>query len=326
MTDTSGIFFGGLSRGISKGREEDIARRTQDLSEQKFQNQQQQDLLARTDAALNQNAEFLGNTILRLRAEGTDPDSVRGTVAPIAEELRSLMVAAGRDPKVVDPIVEGFLAQASRSELAAQEEQGRDPLKDLTPAEKALDKAFAKELNDFNLRGGFADVQKGLEQLRSARNDLEDAVRSGSGSAAISGPIVGPVEKVAEEVGTSVFKKARSVRETVAEVVQRNLKLILGAQFSKKEGEQLIARAFNPALQEEDNLIRVDRLIRSIETAVQQKLLALEHFDENGTLRGFTGQIPTFEQFSQAVKGAKRQGRLRFNPATQQLEPVGGEE
>jgi len=77
------------------------------------------------------------------------------------------------------------------------------------------------------------------------------------------------------------------VYDQVTEVVQRNLKLILGGQFSEKEGERLIARAYNPALGQEENARRVKALMTQIKSANEAQAQMAEYFGREGTLKGF---------------------------------------
>ena len=148
----------------------------------------------------------------------------------------------------------------------------------LTEGQKAIDKSFSKEYGDFVLKGGFADVQKGLTQLDEAVNILE--TEGGTGAF---------VGNLPDSLAAIVNKSGLKAQELVSEVVQRNLRLILGAQFTEKEGERLINRAFNPRLSEEENIKRVKRLADSIKRAAEQKRKSAEYFEKFGTLKGFKG-------------------------------------
>ena len=53
----------------------------------------------------------------------------------------------------------------------------------LTEGQKAIDKAFSKEYGEFVLKGGFADVQKGLSQL----NEAVDILKTEGGTGSIIG-------------------------------------------------------------------------------------------------------------------------------------------
>jgi len=145
-----------------------------------------------------------------------------------------------------------------------------------------VDKAFAKDFVDWRATGGYADVRKQLQQLRASRR----ALQSGKN---LTGPVVG---RVPDAISAFVNPEAVSTRESVEEVVQRALRLILGAQFTEKEGERLIARAYNPALDEKENAKRVGRLINQLDTMARAKEAATEYFEKNGTLQGYQG--PSF--------------------------------
>ena len=159
----------------------------------------------------------------------------------------------------------------------------------LTEGEKALDREFAKEMVSFNL----PDINKGLAQLTEAAKAL-------GGSETLTGPWVSMLPNF---VGDRVNPKATEVREAVEEVVQRNLRLVLGAQFTEKEGERLISRAYNPKLDEAENKKRVERLITSIRDAAQEKLNMRAHFSKYGTLRGYNFDGPTVESIEQTAFG-----------------------
>jgi len=168
-----------------------------------------------------------------------------------------------------------------------------DPTITPTSGQTAVDAAFAKEFVTFKT-GGFADAQKGIVQLRAVEEQLL------SGKVNITGPGMGKVPDVA----LSLFNpRALAAREDVEEVVQRNLRLILGAQFTEKEGERLIARAFNPNLDEAINAKRVKRLLLQMELALKAKQDAADYFEKNGTLRGWAGDLPSVDDFYAALEG-----------------------
>lgn len=172
-----------------------------------------------------------------------------------------------------------------------------------TKGNEALDKAFAKDLADFGPGGGFADVQKNIAQLK----EVSDAL--GKKGASLSGPWIGLVPDTALAFANP---EALDARQAVEEVVQRNLRLVLGAQFTEKEGERLIARAFNPKLDEEKNKKRLDRLIRQMEIAADTKRKAAMYFNENGTLVGFPLRLPTINDFYRSVEQGSKTTIGRF--------------
>lgn len=158
----------------------------------------------------------------------------------------------------------------------------------LTVGQEALDRDFAKTYNEFISSGGYTDVQKGLDQLKQVQAKLGETDMA-------TGPIVGLIPKKARDILTPA---GAAIQDSVEEVVQRNLRLVLGAQFTAQEGERLIDRAYNPRLSEEENNIRVGRLIKQIEQAAQAKQAASQFFEKNGTLAGYSGIIPSKEMFN----------------------------
>jgi hypothetical protein len=166
----------------------------------------------------------------------------------------------------------------------------------LTPAQKAADDAFGKEYVEFN-SGAFADAQKNIAQLRDVHAKLAKGER-------LTGPEIGIQ-------GRGLLKytnpTAMQALEQVEEVVQRNLRIVLGAQFTEKEGERLIARSYNPALPPEQNAERLGRLLQAMETALQAKQAMAAYYEKNGTLRGYTGKTRiTVRDIEQAMEGQAR--------------------
>lgn len=204
----------------------------------------------------------------------------------LARRIREAGGATGSLPRQKHDVSVAFDAQgfAKRSVKPSTKTAPRSRLLiGITKGEEALDRAFAKDFNEFLATGGFADVEKKLEQLR----EVSDALRTEDN---ITGPLVGTgTGTFLQGLQTRFNPRGTAIREAVEEVVQRNLKAILGGQFTEREGEKLIARAYNPLLQEKENLKRVQRLIDQINLAAAAKLEASKYFEDNGTLRGFKG-------------------------------------
>lgn len=154
----------------------------------------------------------------------------------------------------------------------------------LTPGQKKIDEAFAETYLDWNA-GGFADSVKQLDQLDEALRILESGEN-----------ITGAIGALPAQLAPFFNPNGTVARENVEEVVQRSLREILGAQFTEREGERLIARAFNPLMKPEENAKRVRRLLTTIGSMADAKQDMVDYFDENGTLRGYKGSRPTASQ------------------------------
>lgn len=161
--------------------------------------------------------------------------------------------------------------------------EGRKP----TEAQKAVDSNFGKDYAEWVAGGGHADTQRQIVQLEEVLGKL----KSGKN---LTGAFVGNTP----DFLLNMFNpEAISARNAVEEVVQRNLRLVLGAQFTEKEGERLIARAYNPSLSEEENAKRVGRLLEQIKAGAAAKVSAGQYYEQHGTLRGWTGKLPTLADF-----------------------------
>lgn len=164
----------------------------------------------------------------------------------------------------------------------------------LSKGQEQVDKEFAKEYADYKAKGGAADTYKQIAQLKQVSDQLgkDDS---------LTGAVVGMVP---DSVRAFTNPKAVNAREQVEEVVQRNLRVILGAQFTEKEGNRLIARAYNPRLSTAQNKARVDALLNQMTLAAQAKEDAMNYFEENGTLTGWQGKTPTLSDFEAAIDSA----------------------
>ena len=83
--------------------------------------------------------------------------------------------------------------------------------------------------------------------------------------------------------------------------MQRNLKAVLGGQFTEREGEKLIKRAYNPTLSREYNAKRLRILIEQMERAADMQDYRQKFAFTNGTMRGFDDELPTNADFWTAL-------------------------
>jgi len=190
-------------------------------------------------------------------------------------------------PKPMTPLqVQEYNINAAK-ELREQtdfNERNQNPSENLSVGQETIDREFAKDLVDFNP----ADINKGLTQLQEASARLGGTAKDEDGKVIEPENLTGAMIGLMPDAFNDIFNpQASEVKEAVEEVVQRNLRLVLGAAFSQKEGERLINRAYNIRLSEKENKKRVDRLIKSIDGAMQQKQDQARYFNEKGTLKGY---------------------------------------
>jgi hypothetical protein len=127
-------------------------------------------------------------------------------------------------------------------------------------------------------------VQKGLSQLEIAKQTLQTQPE---------GKITGPFIGAQDDTGLLKYTNptAQDTKEQVQEIAQRNLRLILGPQFTAKEGEALINRVYNPALPQSVNVKRLELLQDQMTSAAKTKQEAVDYYNTNGTLKGFKGKL-----------------------------------
>lgn len=166
---------------------------------------------------------------------------------------------------------------------------------------KELDKAFTKDALDWG-KGGAADAMKNITQIKDVVTDINLAVREGRTP---SGPLVGVQNDL---VQSFLNPTATDIRNRVQEVVQRNLREILGAQFTQAEGLALIERAYNQRLDPEKNLRRLNALLDQMATAATAKQQMYEHFMKEGTLFGYQAgrTLPTLDELHSLMDGLDR--------------------
>lgn len=176
-----------------------------------------------------------------------------------------------------------------------------------TPGETALDKAYAKTYEGDIASGGLSDMEKNISAIKSVQRELT------AGNKNLTGPILG---RLPDAVTSFTNPDAINMRDRVEEVVQRNLRVILGAQFTNEEGKRLIARAYNPALSEEKNSERLGALVSAMDQALASKKEAARYFEANGTLKGFKGKTDfSFSDFDNVLDGqpSSQNGNSREN-------------
>lgn len=149
--------------------------------------------------------------------------------------------------------------------------------------DKAVDKNFAKTYEEDVASGALYDALSNVKVLESIASNLE---KPAPGHKAVSGPVIGMMP---DKLLAFTNPDAVDIRNNVASVIQRSLRPVLGAQFTEKEGENLIARAYNPQLSEAENAKRLRRLANVTRQMAQQKIAAAQYFEKNGTLKGFKG-------------------------------------
>lgn len=238
------------------------------------------------------------------------------------------------DPATGNKVLIPGVAEGTQ-QLKSAEETGKLLAKqkiEKTPAEVATDKAFAPDYVKF-ITGESSDMQKQIKQLDNVVSTLDKVIKDNKDIEAgtkfrikdgkkekliekdLSSPRIGITPDFIQAVSDP---EALAIRERVEEVAQRNLRIILGAQFTEKEGEKLIARVYNQKLDEKENLKRVKALSKQMTKAFKAKESAADYYAENGTLKGWNGKIMTLSDIEEgfneeASKTPKTEQIIDFN-------------
>ena len=194
------------------------------------------------------------------------------------------------------------LAEIEAQKKAA--EQGRIGQTVLTDAQIKSDEEFGKwYTNEWLVKGGGSTEATYLESLKGVRDTLVDAEKSGE---SITGVSQGVLTKF--PVAQAFFNpEGAVVQDRIAGVAQLSLKAILGGQFSEREGELLIQRAYNPLLSEAENIERLTQLINRIEKAEKAKQSIVEYYEENNSVAGYKGNKYFDKEFRSDIESFYRQ-------------------
>jgi|TARA_R100000479_G_scaffold120600_1_gene61884 hypothetical protein len=161
---------------------------------------------------------------------------------------------------------------------------------DLTSGEKKLDEAFANTLVKW----------EGGEKQQAASNitNLENKLALISQGANVSGPEYAFIPEGLKPVlapGSTGFK------DEISDIVFQSLRATLGAQFTEREGQRLVAATFNQSLPEEYNIPRLQRLLAKTKAIYNDKQSKIDYYNESGTLKGYVGEASTFNDILDAV-------------------------
>jgi len=292
------------------------------LEQERFKRQQYNDLIARQQQAdamamqKQKGQEFLGTVIPDLISQNQgNPQQFMADLATVAQsspvplQYNDLIQGVNAYKGMQPPAAKfGYKHRSRPVEGGTQFETSNDSGMTWTPegpvkaptassgggkAVDAKDKAFAKTYISWVAEGGSADSQRQIAQVDEVLTALESGKE-------LTGPItgtVGNIPLIGQTMQSVINPEAINVKEKLEEVVQRNLRVVLGAQFTEKEGERLISRAYNPKLDEATNAMRVRKLLLQMQKAASMKDDASKYFEANNTLDGWQGQMPTMSDF-----------------------------
>ena len=151
-----------------------------------------------------------------------------------------------------------------------------------------------------------SDTRGNIAKLEDVLQQLEDP------NALLTGAFIGIMP---DFIQNFLNPDSVAAREAVEGVVQRNLKAVLGGQFTEREGEKLVKRAYNPNLSQQENAKRLRLLIEQMKIAADMQDARQTYAFKNGTLRGFDQPLPTMDDFW-SVLSQNRIGDIVCDSAT----------
>ncbi|MXO67793.1 hypothetical protein GRI72_02960 [Altererythrobacter marinus] len=189
-------------------------------------------------------------------------------------EANATVAASTMDAEIRKANAEAAAAQAQANKLIAEQNSGGG----LTPGQRKVDEAFATDYADWTAGGGLAGLENKLRVLEEALDTIE-------GSDTITGPVFGRLPKFIQQM---VNPASQDVRADVERAIQETLRQTLGAQFTQKEGEGILARTFDPTQNEESNARRLRNLISELRSSGAAKDSAARYYEQHGTIKGWT--------------------------------------
>ena len=226
-------------------------------------NKRQEAELAREQRAADVKARLEENT-RQFEMRLQDQRLAREDRAALQSQLAQMQIEARKD-----------LANLNAANIRA-----RNPYQ-LSKGEEAVDRKFGNEYAEYVALGGDSVIN---DQL----NKIDDVMSMLKTEGNITGTSVGLADKLGDTALNLASPKALEARDKIGSVVQSNLRAILGGQFAQKEGEALLARAYNINASPKDNLKRLGELRTQIESAAEAKKQSINYFEQTGTLKGFT--------------------------------------
>jgi hypothetical protein len=223
-----------------------------------------------------------------------------GKVATAIEEFEYAKTR-GELPEGVDslPKYKKYIARAGRNVPDVTMHPTLD--RPLSPMEISIDNEMSKTFGDTVITG-IGAANRNAATIKSVIDRL--------GNAEEGEALTGPLKGALGSFGRNVFAPtSQAILDDVGGVVQQSLREILGGQFAQKEGEQLIARAYNISSAPEVNAARLRALYMQLESISANKAALVDYVKANGTSAGFAGSStnPSVDTFYNAMKQAESQ-------------------
>jgi hypothetical protein len=162
-----------------------------------------------------------------------------------------------------------------------------------TRLEEEIDKKFAPLAVDW-MAGEKTKAASRINQLNAVLNILQTQKR-------ITNPVLGLTPDV---VQSFVSAPSREARANAERVIQEGMRAILGAQFTRAEGEAFLARSYDPKAPQADNARRLRSIVTQMQESAKDREAMVKYMQGpgEGSLKGYTGRIPSIDDFYAAIE------------------------
>jgi hypothetical protein len=105
-------------------------------------------------------------------------------------------------------------------------------------------------------------------------------------------------------VQSFVAKSSREARANAERVIQEGLRTTIGTQFTQAEGEAFLARSYDQRAPQADNARRLKAIVTQMTESAKDREAMLKYVQGkgDGSLRGYTGRIPSIQDFYDAIE------------------------
>lgn len=199
-----------------------------------------------------------------------------------SDMAQSIEAFAPDNPEAV-PLYKGMVAEGIEEERQRKEDQemvGATTAVTMSPEEKKYRTDVASFVADWETSG--RQIASGnMKKLDAAIKQMESG---GIATGALQGAIP-----------TRFRPKTKALQQEIASIVYQTLRATLGAQFTEKEGERLLAIAFDDELPEKENLKKV----KTAKAELEERIKAAE-----GKVRQFRSWTDGGQEIPQAEQEA----------------------
>ena len=180
----------------------------------------------------------------------------------------------------------------------------------LTKTEQTRDDRLATKLGDWDAAGGYPAVETRISQAEKSLSDLEEIAKSEKENAptgivdkvkSIPGAFTSPTGVLSSATGKAlgVFtgstlsnisdQKARLAINQLQSAARESIKELMGAQFTQKEGDAVIASVFPRDASLDVAMASARQFLDRIKSTAAHRKSMLDYEQEHGTYAGYNG-------------------------------------